>query len=322
MAETLEKQFYEELKKGNTKKALYIVKLMGGDINVLFRGKSALVWAKKFENEEVIKALKEKGGIEDNISDDVAEVYGSKLVRAVVQHNYDDMDKWINKGANVNSLYFDKTALMEACIGGYLDFVQKLIEAGADVNLVISDLDGVKKFSAMVFACLQCNVEIMQELIKANADVNVKDEFGRTPLMLASFYGNIELVDLLIKNGANVNEKDQYGSTALMKAAMGEHVDVVECLVEHGAFVDEAYVDGKTALMVAASFGRAEVVKKLIELGANIYKKEKNGNNAIKLAKDDATRLEIMEAYKKKKQKDKKNKPNIIDRFKNIFNRE
>ena len=37
---------------------------------------------------------------------------------------------------------------------------------------------------------------------------------------------------------------------------------------------------------------------------------------------EDATRLEIMEAYKKKKQKDKKNKPTIIDRFKNIFNRE
>ena len=59
MTKSLVRHLYEELEKGNTKRALYIVDLLGNNINKLYKGKSLLCWAKNFDNQEVIKKLED-----------------------------------------------------------------------------------------------------------------------------------------------------------------------------------------------------------------------------------------------------------------------
>ena len=103
MAEkSLEAHFIKCLKEGNTKKALYIVELLGDKIDNLYRGKSPLLWAKEFENDEVARVLKEKGAIEEVISKEEAERLGLKLIEKAKVGDLDAVIELIEKGADVN----------------------------------------------------------------------------------------------------------------------------------------------------------------------------------------------------------------------------
>ena len=94
MAEkSLEAHLYECLMRGNTergdtKRALYIIELLGDDVNKLYRGKSPLLWAKEFNNDEVVKALEEKGAVEKEISEEEAERLGKELVEKSFNYIY------------------------------------------------------------------------------------------------------------------------------------------------------------------------------------------------------------------------------------------
>lgn len=55
------------------------------------------------------------------------------------------------------------------------------------------------------------------EIIESGSvDIEVRDDFQRTPLMLAAFQGNADLVQALIKKGAKVNVCDENLETPLM----------------------------------------------------------------------------------------------------------
>lgn len=60
----------------------------------------------------------------------------------------------------------------------------------------------------------------MEKLIEAGADVNaVNPSDGNTPLLLASEVDNIEIVRLLIQKNAAVNMANKVGTTPLHKSA-------------------------------------------------------------------------------------------------------
>ena len=58
---SLEEHLYECLKEGKTKKALYIINLLGDKVYELYGARSLLVIAREFENKEVARVLEEKG---------------------------------------------------------------------------------------------------------------------------------------------------------------------------------------------------------------------------------------------------------------------
>lgn len=65
-------------------------------------------------------------------------------------------------------------------------------------------------------AIYYANKEILNVLIKEWANINIKDNWGWTPLMVASFNYEYDNVELLLKNWAKINEKDQFWQTALI----------------------------------------------------------------------------------------------------------
>ena len=215
MAEkSLEAHLYECLKEGNTKKALYIIKLLGDKINTLYRGKSPLLWAKEFENDEVASVLEERGAVEEVISDEEAKKLGIKLV--------------------------EKTR------DGDLEAVIDLIEKGADVNE-----RAVAGYTALMMASFYGNLRIAEKLIESRTDVNQKDDSGWSALMFASTKGYLGIVELLIEEGADVNQKDKEGNTVLMLTSQFSQVKIVKRLIEEGADVNLKNDDGKTAMSLA-----------------------------------------------------------------------
>src|SRR5438105_1357033 len=63
------------------------------------------------------------------------------------------------------------------------------------------------------------NVKAVSALIDQHADVNAKQPDGATPLAWAVYLNQANTVDLLMKAGANVNTADEYGETPLTLAS-------------------------------------------------------------------------------------------------------
>jgi len=144
---------------------------------------------------------------------------------------------------------------------------------------------------ALVHA-IQCNnIGLSNYLLRSGAEVGVRNEDGRTTLMLASYKGLTFLIDSLLSYGASVDERDYQGSTALMHAASGGHVEAVRRLINAGANVNLCdKFKGRTPLHWALRMREGSAQKKghlnssenvlrildvLLRSGACIYIKDK-----------------------------------------------
>lgn len=99
--------------------------------------------------------------------------------------------------------------------------------------------------------CNNRNLKAVKDLIKNNdANVNAKNNYGETPLHIATRRGSLKIVEFLIKSGSNINEKDNDGKTPLSYAfpsnidydihcpgqpSHGTYLQLIRYLLENGA---------------------------------------------------------------------------------------
>ncbi len=141
--------------------------------------------------------------------------------------------------------------------------------------------------TALIDASYQGRKEQVEWLILEGADLNAQDNQGDTALMNAAIKGHSEIVALILANGADVHAKDNAGNTALIDAskyARESSSEVLSLLLEHGAEVNEKNNYGETALMNAARWGRVENAAFLIAEGADVNAKTKSGETAVEFA--------------------------------------
>ena len=100
-----------------------------------------------------------------------------------------------------------ETPLMLAAITNQLDWAQKLIERGADVNQ--------KGWTPLHYAATKGNIEIMRLLIENHAYLDAESPNGTTPLMMAAHYGTPMATKLLLEEGADPRIQNQLGINAL-----------------------------------------------------------------------------------------------------------
>ena len=85
-----------------------------------------------------------------------------------------------------------------------------------------------------------------------------------TPLHIAANCNKIEAVAALISHGADVNARDEWGKTPLMLASIEGHAKVVEALLDAGADKElkatSGDCKGKTALDIARNENKGDVV--------------------------------------------------------------
>ncbi len=81
------------------------------------------------------------------------------------------------------------------------------------------------------------NKEIVRRLLKVpGIDVNLKDENGRTALMIATEMREEETVEMLLKvPGIKVNLQDEKGKTALTWTVRYGYNEIETLLRQHGA---------------------------------------------------------------------------------------
>jgi hypothetical protein len=125
------------------------------------------------------------------------------------------------------------------------------------------------------------DLNIVSLLIDNGADVSATDEYGQTPLHLASNEG---VAQLLIDRGADVSATNEYGWTPLHLASRGGHEGVARLLIDRGADFSATDKKGQTPLHLASSLGNEGVARLLIDRGADFSATDKDGQTPLHLA--------------------------------------
>jgi ankyrin repeat protein len=110
----------------------------------------------------------------------------------------------------------------------------------------------------------------MSKLLDSGADVNVVLKGDGSPLIVAARQGHIDAVKLLLDRGANPNLGVLGDGNALIMAARDGHENVVQLLLERGASIDQVVPGDENALIQASGTGQLRVVKLLVSHGADV----------------------------------------------------
>jgi ankyrin repeat protein len=159
--------------------------------------------------------------------------------------------------------------------------VRALMAQRVDVNA--PQPDGA---TALHWAAQWDDLAMADLLLHAGAKADQADDYGTTPLALASSNGSAAMVEKLLAAGANPNAPlPTTGETPLMAASRAGKVDAVAALLAHHAKVDAVEpTQGQTALMWAAAEGHADVVKALLAAGADASGRTKTGTTPLLFA--------------------------------------
>jgi ankyrin repeat protein len=151
-------------------------------------------------------------------------------------------------------------------------------------------------------------------LLAAGADINLadKNDLGYTPLIRAAREGQLSMVQRLVEKGSNLETGDSRGGTAILQSCIGAHRDVLEYLIgfggnvvgadkgsfescarllDFGADKDAGDMYGFTPLIGAVVGGYERIVQLLLDNGADKnkkvlvgYEKVAAGDTAVEVA--------------------------------------
>lgn len=154
-----------------------------------------------------------------------------------------------------------------------LESIQRLIEAGADVNAK----DGRDR-TPLFYAIINDDNRVAQLFIDNNADVNARYDDDQTPLHIAIETGKLETMKCLIDAGADVNAPGDRKRTPLFDAIWKNNLKAVQLLIDNNADVKARGENNQTplhyavqtALMCSYPPEKLEIINCLIKAGAEI----------------------------------------------------
>ena len=205
----------------------------------------------------------------------------SILHYAVANGDKDFVDKLIQDGANVNAQNkVGWSVVAEASNSEHLDIMMALIKAKADVN--IARRDGM---TPLHMCAGKGKWEFVEALLNAKAEVNTKYDGDRTPLMAACRNGNVKIVQALLKANADVKARATPDGTALHKAVRSR-IGGGQCTHWcQGKIPMLKNFEGETPLWLAARYDEYEKAEALIKAKADVNAKDYSKRSPLRIAK-------------------------------------
>jgi len=163
-------------------------------------------------------------------------------------------------------------ALFEAAASGEISSIDRLLNAGANVNCAL-DGDG----SPLIGAARNGHLAVVRLLLDRGADPNMSVQGDGNPLIMAAREGHADVAALLLDRGAIIDQMVPDDENALIQASGSGHLPVVKLLVSHGADVNaRIWVDRardlkgewRSPLSMARKGGHNGVVDFLLAAGA------------------------------------------------------
>jgi len=228
-------------------------------------GSTALEWAAHWDDLQTADLL-----LRAKASADILNDYGaSPLWEACNNGSAAMVEKLAQAGANLNAtlLATGETALMRCARTGNVDAVKSLVLHGANVNAG----EKQKGQTALMWALEERHPDVVKLLIASEADVRVHSGSGFTPLLFAARQGDLASTQLLLEKGVDINEATPGGLNPLLVAIDCNHESLAIFLVEKGANPNTADPDGVTPLHYALRKGMSPLRAALSESPAYDY---------------------------------------------------
>ncbi|CAI4224970.1 unnamed protein product [Auanema sp. JU1783] len=205
----------------------------------------------------------------------------------------DDVQKLFNAGADLNMQDdCEETALFVACRFGRYELVRKLLDLGADPTIMNN-----KNSTCLHQASHNGDIRLTKELLRLKSvvnEINEVDEFDRTALMVCAMNCilSTEVAEALIEAGADPSfpgdksARTYKGRTALHYAAQYSNIKMLKYLLAEGANKDAQDLEECTPLFLAAKEGRLESVIMLVEAGASVEITDQKERTPREIAED------------------------------------
>ncbi len=185
------------------------------------------------------------------------------------------------RGADVNALDGSGIAPLHSLASrGNVEGIRILLEKRALVDIAAPD-----KKTALHFAALGRHEDVLKCLAERGATLEVRDDYGRTPLVVAAReMAGLAVVKTLLDLGANVDAADRFEDTAVTLAAWRGSREVVDLLLERKA--DLPTDPGKTGQVLesAASNGLSGLFSRLVARGADVSAEKEGGRTLLHVA--------------------------------------
>lgn len=139
-------------------------------------------------------------------------------------------------------------------------FVEILIE-----NQVSLEIKGKNGNTPLAIAAQNGFIESIDLLISAGADINSVNNAGETPLLIALRNNSEAAAILLISRGADVKVHDKFGQTALHYAMSHNLVSISASLINSNVDINAVNSDGDTPLFMAVKNKSVAALKVLTE---------------------------------------------------------
>jgi len=272
-----------------------------------WHGQTALMWAAMEDHADVVQLLLDAG---------------AAVNRASTKHDWVPIsysEGNVPKTRDLGGL----TALQFAARQGSLAAAEKLLDAGADANVV----EPMYQLSALQLAVVNGHYTLAKRLIERGVDVNDGSLYLAVDTRNLGYYAqrpnppekdgevsNLDVIVALLEHGVNADlpytkgipERTVAGeiavppgATPLDRAAAANDLPVVETLLAHGASATVSTEDGTTPLMLLAGYSRQRfgaapvtndplrlaLIRTLLEKGADVHAVHRDStNNALYFA--------------------------------------
>lgn len=243
----------------------------------------ALVWADDVmrpEERSVLGTFVRGLGVPEERANELAmeaEPENERIFSAIVGGELDVVRKLLDAGTSVMSRDVHQwTPLHLAASKGQLAIVELLLERGADVSATHDQ--GSRPIHV---ACNKPYEAIVARLLKAGAKVDDVNTSGFTPLAIAATTGQLGVARALRNGGASLEMPSPGEMTPLHSAAQYGHSAVVAFLLREGAAASARTKEKRTPLMLASESGDAASVTALLAADGEIDAASETGETAL-----------------------------------------
>lgn len=156
------------------------------------------------------------------------DIEGNTLVMLAVRENHPELlEQLLLRRARLNVRNRNgDTALRMAAFGGKMPIVQRLVEAGAEVNMY--------GWAPLSYAAFNGHASVVEYLLRRGAETNATTENGSTALFVAARNGHREVVEVLLKHKADANIANENNETPLDIAEKTNNSDIAKLLRDAG----------------------------------------------------------------------------------------
>ncbi|KAF5242785.1 hypothetical protein FANTH_8521 [Fusarium anthophilum] len=242
-------------------------------------GSTPLIWAVRAESEGVVQHLIHHGA---NVN--VSEYSGFTPLLESRREGHDAIEKLLLRAGARNRVDGSSpvltSSLHEAAQRGYYDQMIILLRRK---RANIEDRDDFGR-TPLILAAREGHMDTAWLLFSYEAKMEALDHSNHTPLMAASDQGRTSMVIMLIRKGADILARDIDGNTSISLASRKGHLETVACLRNRNAPVNDCNSIGETPLILAAKSGHTDVAKELLDAGGDINANDNKGFTPLIMA--------------------------------------